>query len=85
MRLTFTGGSVAWVSTTTPAPLLADIWLDGVLADTVNLRSSNPGPAHVVWSRSFDEPGRHVLVIRGKYGNSDASSRLVIDGFVVTR
>ena len=84
-RFTFTGSSVAFVSSYGPDRGIAAMKLDGVKVGRVNLYGPNVRAGRVVWATSVVS-GRHelVVIIRGKHKGASTGSRVDIDGFIST-
>jgi hypothetical protein len=83
MTFTFTGRAVALVAPKGPTRGAARIYVDGVLAATVDLHRPSTIERLVVFSRSWSTKARHEVrvVVVGTKGHS----RVDIDGFVVIR
>ena len=56
--------NVAWIATRTSTSGSAQIWIDGVLAPTINLRSSSTGYKKLVYHRDFTTLATHTIQIR---------------------
>jgi hypothetical protein len=87
-RYTFTGNSVAWMSTLGADRGLAEIWLDGENAGVVDLYSAQTRASALVFSRSgLASNGTHTLVVKVLNTKNKASSgtRVDVDGFAVVR
>ena len=84
-RLTFTGSSVALVSTLAKARGMADIWLDGVKVATVDFYATTKQKKAIVWASALLSPGSHTLEIRllGTKGAAATSTRVDIDALLV--
>ncbi|MEP7360890.1 MAG: S8 family serine peptidase [Chloroflexota bacterium] len=82
--LTFTGSSVALVSTLGPARGIVSIWLDGSLKSTLDLYSASLKTKRVVWSVATGA-GLHTLEVRvtGTHSGASSSSRVDVDAFLV--
>lgn len=80
---TFTGRSVAWVSTMGPTRGKARIYVDGRHVATIDLRAATTRYRTVVWSRSWSTSARHTVrvVVLGTSGRP----RVDVDAFVVVR
>jgi hypothetical protein len=79
--LTFNGTDVAWVSTRAPKRGRAKVYIDGVLATTVDLRASSVSSRQIVFARSGLTAGQHTIKI---YVVGTANRpRVDVDGFVV--
>jgi hypothetical protein len=81
-RVTFSnyGSDFAWIATRTATSGSAQVWVDGVLVTTVNLRSSSTLYRQLVFARHFTTPGAHTVEIRPMGGG-----RVDIDAFTVLR
>jgi hypothetical protein len=62
--ITRTVRDFAWVATKTPTSGSAQVWIDGALAATVNLRSTSTTYRQVVFQRHFSTLGSHRIEIR---------------------
>jgi hypothetical protein len=62
--LTFTGHGVAWVSRLGPNRGRAQVWVDGVLVDTVDLESASYANKRVVWAQNWETAGKHTVTIK---------------------
>lgn len=80
--ISVTARTVAWVSTTGPGRGVARVYVDGVLAATVDLRGATLGPRRVVWSRSWSSAGTHRITVR--VSGTSGRPRVDIDGFAWT-
>jgi hypothetical protein len=83
-QLTFTGSSVAFVSTLGPARGTVAIWLDGAYKGTLDLYSATLKTKRVVWSTTTGA-GTHTLEIRptGSRNPLATSSRIDVDAFLI--
>jgi hypothetical protein len=83
-RLTFTGSSVAFVSTLGPARGKVDIWLDGAFKGTLDMYSPTLKTKRLVWSTTTGA-GSHTLEIRptGSRNALAISNRIDVDAFLV--
>ncbi len=79
----FTGRAIAWVSTRGPARGSAKVYIDGVLAATVNLNHSSTSYRYVAFQRTWSSSGTHTIkiVVSGSSGHP----RVDIDAFEVIR
>ncbi len=79
----FTGEAIAWVSAKSPARGSAQVWIDGVLATTVNLFTSTSTYQQLVFSTAWPTSGLHTIriVVSGTAGHP----RVDLDTFVVGR
>jgi GH25 family lysozyme M1 (1,4-beta-N-acetylmuramidase) len=79
-KYTFTGSSVAWVTTRGTTRGKAKVYLDGVYATTVNLWSSSGHSRSIVFARNWGTSGAHSIriVVVGTAGHP----RVDIDAFV---
>jgi hypothetical protein len=82
-RLTFTGSSVALVSTMGPARGIALVRINGGAWESVDLYSAAQGVKRLVWAASVAH-GTHTLEVRvtGERNPSATSSRVDIDAFL---
>ena len=78
--ITRTVRDVAVVATRTSGSGSAQVWVDGVLATTINLRSTSTTYRQLVFSRHFPTLGSHKLEIRPIGGG-----RVYLDAFLVYR
>jgi hypothetical protein len=80
-RITISARAIAWVARRGPDRGLAQVWVDGVLEDTVDLGASSLGSRSVVFARSWATAGTHTLRIvpLGTLGRP----LVEVDGFVV--
>jgi hypothetical protein len=62
-RFAFAGRGVAWLARRGPDAGFAQVWVDGVLASTINLTSPTSQPSRVVWRRTWTVSGAHVVRI----------------------
>lgn len=83
----FTGRSMAWVSTRGSNRGKAEVWLDGVKVATVDLYSSVLRKAQLVYARGVEPSRSHVLGIRvlGTSNPASTASRVDLDGFIVLK
>ena len=83
-RLSFSGSSVAFVSTLGPARGTVELWLDGVYKATLDLYSPTLKTRRVVWLTPTGA-GTHTLEIRPTGGRNvlSTSSRVDVDAFLV--
>jgi hypothetical protein len=63
-RLTTSARSIAWISRTGPGRGLAQVYVDGVLAKTVDLNAASLSGPRTVFSRSWRSTSRHVIRIK---------------------
>ena len=61
----------------------AQVWVDGKLTATIDLRAGSMQPSRVVWRRTWAQVGTHTVRIRalGTVGRP----RVEIDAFVILR
>ncbi|HSH22369.1 MAG TPA: fibronectin type III domain-containing protein, partial [Candidatus Caenarcaniphilales bacterium] len=81
--LSFEGRSVSWISTRGPGRGRARVFIDGVLAATVDLYASGTQYRRVVFSRSWAQAGPHRIEIQ-VLGTS-GRPRVDVDAVVVVR
>lgn len=80
VSFTFTGKAVGWVTTRTTSSGRAAVYLDGVLATTIDLDATAIGYRRMVYRSSFATAGRHTIEIRPL-----GDGRVDIDAFVILR
>jgi hypothetical protein len=80
---TFLGRSIGWVAWTGPYRGIANVYVDGVLAAKIDLRTSTNLPRRIVISRSWPVNGIHTikLVLVGASGRQ----RMDLDAFMLGR
>ncbi|MEP7157937.1 MAG: hypothetical protein ABI797_00780, partial [Chloroflexota bacterium] len=83
--LSFTGSSVGFVSTRAAARGIAEIWLDGVFQESVDLYRASTSKKWVIWAP--DAPliaGPHTLEVRvtGIRNASSTKNRIDVDAFL---
>jgi hypothetical protein len=79
--LTFTGRSVAWIAKRYSTRGVADVYVDGVLAATIDLYSALSQPRMIVFSRSWASSATHTLQVRVKA--TSGRPRVDVDAFLV--
>jgi len=84
--LKFTGTSVTWTSRLTASSGRSAVYIDGVLAKTVDGYSSTTRYAQTVFASAVLPRGEHTISIRhtGTRNAASAGSNVIIDGFAVT-
>jgi hypothetical protein len=70
----------AWVATRTPTSGSAQVWIDGVLAATINLRSTSTTYRQLVFQRHFSTLATHTIEIRPM-----GTGRIHLDAFLFYR
>ena len=70
----------AWVATKTPTSGSAQVWIDGVLATTVSLRSTSTTYRRLVFQRHFSGLATHTIEVRPIGGG-----RIYLDVFLAYR
>jgi hypothetical protein len=80
VRYTGTMRNVAWLATRTATSGSAQVWIDGTLAATINLRSSSTGYRKLVFHRDFGTLASHTIEIRSLGGG-----RVSFDALAVLR
>ena len=80
-RFTFTGSSFAWVAARSPVRGAARVYVDGVLAGTVDTYRASSAARLMVFSRTWSTSAKRTIEIRavGTLGNP----RVDLDAFVV--
>jgi hypothetical protein len=85
-KLTFSGRSVAFVSTLAKARGVAEIWLDGTKVATVDLYAPSATKKRIAWVSSAPlSTGTHTLEIRvtGTRNAAATSTRVDVDAFLI--
>lgn len=80
LTLTFRGTDVGWVATRTPMSGRAEVRVDGVLRETVDLASPSVHYRRLAFRHHLSGAGTHVLEIRPIGGG-----RVDVDAFIVLR
>lgn len=85
-KLTFTGSSVAFVTTRGQTRGIAEIWLDRVKVATVDLYSATMRTSDIAWAARV-AAGKQTLEVRitGTKNAAATSTRVDIDAFLVWR
>lgn len=78
--ITFTGRSVAWVSSMGPTRGKADVYVNGVKVATVDLYSATSKHQQVVWTGSWTTAGSRTITIRVQ--GTSGRPRIDLDAFV---
>ncbi|MEW5852309.1 MAG: fibronectin type III domain-containing protein [Myxococcota bacterium] len=83
--LSFTGSSVAWVSTLGPDRGLARVYLDGVLVGTVDTYSPSTLKRRIAFTANVNPLVPHTLEVRvlGTRNAASTSDRVDLDAFLV--
>jgi subtilisin family serine protease len=78
---TFTGRSVSVIAPESPGRGRAEVWIDGVLAATIDTYRSTTTPRQVMFTRTFTTSGTHTIrmVVLGTSGRA----RVDLDAFLV--
>lgn len=79
--LTFTGRSVAWIAKRSSTRGVADVYVDGVLAATIDLYSAVAQPRMIVFTQSWGSSAAHTLQVRIKA--TSGRPRVDVDAFLV--
>jgi len=79
-RITTSTRDIAWLATRTTTSGSAQVWVDGILAATINLRSSKTLYRQLVFSRHFTTLGTHTFEVRPAGGG-----RIYLDAFLLYR
>jgi hypothetical protein len=84
-RYTFTGKSVAWVATRGADRGFAQVFIDGVLVQTVDLYSPTLQGRRIVFAAINLAPGQHTIEIRtlGAGNPSGSGTRVDLDAILV--
>jgi hypothetical protein len=86
-KFTFAGRNVAWVSPKGPGRGIAEVWVDGTKAATVDLYAPTEKPRTMVFSKSWATSGTHNVEVRvlGTKNASATGKRVSVDAFVALR
>jgi Tol biopolymer transport system component len=76
---TFTGRSFAWVSLKASTRGKANVYVDGVLKATIDLKSTSTLKQQLVWATTFASSARHTVMI--KVLGTSGRPRVDVDGF----
>jgi hypothetical protein len=84
--LLFTGTGVSFIGFKAPVTGILNIYLDGVLAATVDTYAAAEEPQAVIFTRTGLAAGPHILRIEatGTYGPSSCCAWIAVDAFDVT-
>ncbi len=80
VMITLTAWDVGLIVTRTSSSGMAEVWIDGVLASTINLRSSSTKYRQLLWKQHFATLASHVIELRAIGGG-----RVDFDAFVALR
>jgi hypothetical protein len=78
---TFTGKSIAWVGLKASNRGKANVYVNGVLKATVDLRSTTVQKQVVVWAANYSTSARRTVTI--KVLGTSGRPRVDVDGFIV--
>jgi hypothetical protein len=78
LRYSFSGRSVALVAAMGPGRGMADVYVDGYRATTINLSSSTLTARQVVFTRNWSSSGSHVISLQLR-----SNARVDVDGVAV--
>jgi hypothetical protein len=81
--LSFSGRAVAWVTTLRPTDGVAKVYIDGVLAATIDTKGASTTYRQIVFSKAWTSYGAHTIkiVVAGTAGRP----RVDVDAFEVLR
>ena len=71
---------IGWIATKTTTSGSAQVWIDGSLVATINLRATSNAYKKLVFARHFTSVGTHTIEIRSLGGG-----RVYLDAFAVLR
>ena len=81
---TFTGSSAAWVAPESPAGGVAEVWLDGAPAATVDLYAAASQQRVTVFAQNLVGTSHSLQVrVSGTRNPASSSSRVDVDAFLV--
>jgi hypothetical protein len=83
VRYSFTGRSIAWVTTRGPERGAVRVYVDGAYVTTVDTRAGSTAPRFVAFSRTWSRVGTHT--IRLVAVGTTARPRVDVDAFGVLR
>ena len=81
--LTFTGRAIAYVAPRSRYRGSVDVYIDGVFARTLIMRSTPAVYRQIVFTRTWSAVGQHVITVRVRSGN--AYPLVDVDSFLVDR
>lgn len=83
----FTGNEVSWVAPRGPERGVAEVWVDGAKAATVDLYSATDQPRKAVFRKTFASVGDHKIEVRvtGVRSAAATGTRIDVDAFVTLR
>jgi len=87
-RLNFSGTDISWVAQKGPDRGKAEVWLDGMLVQTVDLYAASAQPRRVLYSATtLDTSVAHVLEVRvlGTKRVASTDRRVDVDAFALLR
>jgi len=84
---TFTGADVSWAAQKGPDRGKAEVWLDGVRVETIDLYTASEQPRRIVYSATLDSDGPHTLEVRvlGTKRAASTDRRVDVDAFAALR
>jgi hypothetical protein len=82
-KFTASARSVGWVAVRGPSRGKAAVYVDGVLAGTVDLYASTVQPARIVFVRTWSATGTHSVTVR--VNATTGRPRVEVDSFVLLR
>jgi hypothetical protein len=83
VRLTFTGRSFAWVGLRSPYRGRAQVYVNGVLKATVDLKAATTQTGRLVWAANWSSSATRTVLI--KVLGTSGRPRVDIDGFATIR
>jgi hypothetical protein len=81
--LAFTGHAIAWVGPNGPHRGKARVYIDGVYATTISMRSATSRTRQIAFTRFFPKGGSHSITVRVVGGGKYPGVRL--DAFLIGR
>ena len=84
-RFSFVGRSIAWAAPKDVDRGRAEVWVDGVRVQTVDLYASSSQPRKIIFGKSWTTAGSHTIEVRalGTRNASSSGTRVDVDAFVV--
>ena len=78
---------MAWVASTGANRGKAEVWVDGVKTQTVDLYSSSAQPRKMVFTKAWSTSANHTVEVRalGTKNAASTGTRVDVDAFVALR
>ena len=82
-RISTTARSIAWVGRKGPGRGLAEVWVDGKLAATIDLGATTVGPRSVLYAKSWSSAGSHTVLVKAL--GTSGRPLVEVDAFLVVK